>query len=227
MRLVSIYQNKMNSQNQLFVFFSSFGSDLFQMTVTEVSQKAREYLDGINETYDDNEILVALAEAKRALPEPKDVTETKKQLRIYLQALELDKSKVKNETIINWATNFLKSKNLWSFSWANWYYNEMFSCIVSVRNEVQNLDNWAEKRKDNTTHDEILERSDVLIEVNELEDEKDKTSHNGFVLLTDEVECHHDVIYEANVGFVIGMVDRHFANREGHLGNLQQSARCS
>ena len=224
MKLVNIYQIIMN---QIFEFLSSFGSDLFQMTVTEASQKARDYMDRKNESFDDYDIMVALARAKRALPEPKNVTETKNQLRIYLRALELDKSKVKNETIIRWATNYLKSKNLWSFTWENWYYNEIFSCIASVRNEVQNLDNWAEKTKDQTTHDEILERSDVLIEVNEYDDEMDKTSNNGFVLLVDEEETNYDLIYAANVGFVIEMVDRHFAVRDAHLGNLQQSARCS
>ena len=153
----------MTFKNDLNLFLLSFGRQIFEMSIQNVTEKAKAFLLAKNIDFDESTILMALAEAKRMIPEPESVTETRKQLKIYLKAFEKQILKVKIENLIEWSTNYLKEKKLLSFAWENWFWGEMYLYIAEAKKNADSKDGWCELAKDKTEDDDILTKSDGMI----------------------------------------------------------------
>ena len=216
----------MTFENDLNLFLLSFGGQLFEMKIQNVTEKAKAFLLAKNIDFDEVSILTALAEVKRMIPEPESVTEARKHLRIYLKAFENQILKVKIENLIEWSTNYLKEKKLLSFAWENWFWGEMYLNIAEAKKNAGSKDKWLELARDETEDDEILTKSDGIIELHELEDQLiSEDSCDGFVLLKDEENLHFDYVYEENHNSIVNMIDTYFAQR-GIAQAVTPGTRC-
>ena len=204
----------MTFKNDLNLFLLSFGRQIFEMSIQNVTEKAKAFLLAKNIDFDESTILMALAEAKRMIPEPESVTETRKHLKIYLKAFEKQILKVKIENLMEWSTNYLKEKKLLSFAWENWFWGEMYLYIAEAKKNADSKDGWCELAKDKTEDDDILTKSDGMIELNELDDKlRSQDPCDGFVLLKEDEDIHFDHIYEENHYSIVNMIDTYFAQR--------------
>ena len=216
----------MTFENDLNLFLLSFGAQLYDMSIQNVTEKAKAFLMAKNIEYDNLTILTALAEVKRIIPEPKSVTETRKHLRIYLKAFDKEILKVKIENLMKWVTNYLKEKELLTFAWENWFWGDMFHCIAEAKKNAESQDTWCELAKDKTEDDEILRKSEGLIEIHELDDKLScPDSCDGFVLLKEDDNLHFDYIYEENHYSIVNMIDTYFAQR-GIAQTVTPGTRC-
>ena len=101
-------------------------------------------------------------------------------------------------------------------------YAEIYIAINEIRMSLEPERKWEEIRTDFTTEDEILRRSEFLIEASELDElvqrkHKSFAEEHAFVLLNEEEEeVFNDPEYEANHNFVVQMVDRDMRSFQSH-----------
>ena len=101
-------------------------------------------------------------------------------------------------------------------------YVAIYTAITEIQKNLEPERKWEEIRTDFTTEDEILRRSEYLIEASELDElvqrkNKSFAEEHAFVLLNEEEEeVFNDPQYEANHNFVVQMVDRDMRSFQSH-----------
>ena len=203
-------------------FFESFGNKIFQFKMRDVMINAREFLLAKNINASEGDILFTLASYIRSLQEPKSISDTRVHLKIYLKALGSRIKSINTNQIIQWAISHLKSKNVWTVEFEEWFHTDIYKYIAEECQAVSGQDQWAERRKDSTSEDEILEKSEISMEIHELDDKIHGHHESSFIMLNDEEEYNYDIIYEENMQFIISMVDRHFIQRDTQNQVLNQ-----